>query len=297
MKKPSNSEKTNILITGSRGQVGSALNELLQQNTQFQIHALDSESLDITDLSVLSKIFKEIKPNIVINAAAYTNVDGAETNADLAFLVNTSGPANLAKLCALHECFLIHYSSDYVYDSVSDRPIKETDPCDPKSIYAQSKLDGDHAIIQNTSHYCIIRTSWVYGQGGKNFVNTMLKLSEQHQHLKIVDDQIGAPTYAGDIADITRLIINKVLSEGKDSCTGIYNFSNLGQISWADFATQIFKLAKKSTTVEGISTESYGAPAHRPKWSVLSTEKIENLLTVRTTDWDLRLFEYLRKYS
>jgi len=297
LKKPASSETTKILITGAGGQVGSALVELFQDIQEYEIYAFDSKSLDITELSDFSNTFQKIKPDIVINAAAYTNVDGAESNSEIAFSVNTTGPANLAKLCAQYGSFLIHYSSDYVYDSVVDRPIIESDPCNPKSVYAQSKLDGDHAIIGNTSHYSIIRTSWVYGHNGKNFIETMLRLSEHHEHLKVVDDQIGAPTYAGDIAEITDLIIKKVKSEGKDSCTGIYNFSNSGQISWAEFAKRIFEIANKPTTVEGISTESYGAPASRPKWSVLSTEKIEKLLNVRATDWDLRLFEYLRKYS
>lgn len=294
---PTNSSNIKIVITGAKGQLGLALSQLLHKNTDYLLWTFDSSQLDISNRAAVFKSIEEIQPHIIINAAAYTKVDDAEVNINLARAVNVDGPKYLAQAASRTGAHLIHFSSDYVYHSVTDRPILETDPCSPKSIYAQSKLDGDHQVIAHLQNFTIIRTSWVYGPGGHNFVYTMLRLADKHETLNIVSDQIGSPTLSLDIADLCLSIIKKIIVGEGQHCTGIFNYSNRGQISWADFARKIFEIKQLAVNVVGIDTESYGAAALRPKWSVLSLNKIENLLNIRATDWDLRLFEFLEKYS
>jgi len=289
--------KIKVILTGASGQVGFAIQKILKLNKQIEIKVFDSNQLDITKADQIEKLCKSFDADYFINAAAYTKVDLAETESDLAFAINHEALIQICKSCNQHKIHLIHFSSDYVYDSISDRPIAETDPCSPKSIYAKSKLAGDNHIMLNCDQYTILRTSWVYGPNGKNFVNTMLKLGQNKKQLDIVNDQIGTPTYTLDLAMVVSQLIEKAYPDRGDYFTGLYNYSNAGQTNWATFAKKVFEINNLQVDIRPISTEEFAAKAPRPAWSVLSKNKIITKLDVVVNSWESRLFDYLRNYS
>jgi dTDP-4-dehydrorhamnose reductase len=285
-----------ILITGSNGQVGSEIRSLKNKGDHdyFFFNKLE---LDITDLIAVEKKVNEVNPDIIINAAAYTNVDGAEDNEDTCYQVNVEGVKNLAAVCQKKNIFLLHYSSDYVYNHNPDRALIETDENHPEGIYAKSKLASEKMVSEYLTDYVILRTSWVYSRYGKNFVDTMLYYGKERDELQVVYDQIGAPTYAEDIAKISLSIIENRLTNTEKKIQGIYNYSNEGITNWADYARKIFEIAEVDCKVNNVTTESYNAKAHRPKWSVMDKQKLKSTLKIDIPNWEDSLSKYISSVS
>jgi dTDP-4-dehydrorhamnose reductase len=261
-----------ILITGANGQVGSEIDALSIQYPEFDLFFADRADLDITKEEEIARFLDRHPFQYLINAAAYTAVDKAETEPELARKVNTDGPRLLAKACRERDIALIHYSTDYVYHTEHNRPYKEDDFTAPKGVYAQTKLEGDLAVLENTDNGMIIRTSWVYSSFGHNFVKTMLRLGKERDQLNIVFDQIGSPTYARDLAKASLDIIQK---SKKEDLKGIYHYSNEGVCSWYDFALAIFEIAGIECIVRPIESKDYPTPAERPPFSVLNKGKMK----------------------
>lgn len=262
-----------ILVTGANGQLGRCLQDVLV-NTDHEVFALDRAGLDIGDAEAVNQVIGQHQPQVIINAAAYTAVDKAESEPELAARINTLGPENLAKAAELHQALLIHISTDYVFDGNKTSPYTEEDATNPQGIYGQTKLDGEHAVQQHCSRYVILRTAWVFSEYGNNFVKTMLRLGKERDELSVVSDQIGCPTYAGDIA---RACLN-VLQEDT-LAYGIYHYVGQEVCSWYDFADKIMDLGHKyqiigtKPKVVAIGSDSYPTPAKRPKYSVLSMKQ------------------------
>ncbi|MBK7095828.1 MAG: dTDP-4-dehydrorhamnose reductase [Saprospiraceae bacterium] len=268
-----------ILVTGSNGQLGRSFKSLQPDFPDYDFIFTDVDELDITDHKAVSEFFRVVNPDFCINAAAYTAVDKAETEKELCASINKTGPKNLALACQKSDCILIHISTDYVYDCCDNEILSENSPVSPKSWYAISKLEGEREIINILKNHIIIRTSWLYSEFGHNFVKTIIRLAKERKELKVVNDQIGSPTYAPDLALTILNIIN-------NSCNfGIYNYSNEGFISWYDFATEIIKIKNLECSLMPINTSDYPTPAPRPKNSRLSKEKIINAFHIAIPQW------------
>lgn len=268
-----------ILITGENGQVGQAL---IQQLSHLNIFAISRNDMDLSKPEEIANILKRYKPNIIINAAAYTAVDKAESNKELAYRVNADSVFELAKYSRQNDCIFYHYSTDYVFDGQSSRPYIETDKTNPLNIYGASKAKAEQAIIESSCQYCIFRTSWVYSATGHNFINTILKLLTKKTKLNIVNDQIGAPTSARLIAQITHKALEQNLS------LGIYHLTSSNYTSWYDFAKYIAKHFYNETmsdNIEPISTKNYPFLALRPLNSRLNTHKLEYCLKEKLPTW------------
>lgn len=277
-----------ILITGSNGQLGQELSSILTGNDLWQIELTDREELDITDFRAVSDYFTELEDlQYVINCAAYTAVDKAEEEVELAHAVNINGAKNLAACAKQIGAQMIHISTDYVYHSDQNVPFKEGDLTSPKSVYASTKLAGDNFVQREHPEAMIIRTSWVYSSFGNNFVKTMLRLGKERDKLSVVFDQIGSPTYAKDLAKTIIQLINQVESgvAGKEKMAGIFHFSNEGVTSWYDFAKAIFELEGIQCVVSPIETKDYPTPAKRPPYSVLNKGKIKRTFNVEVPHW------------
>lgn len=273
----------NTLITGSNGQLGNSLKKYFKDNALFT----GRDELDITDKIVVEKFFSDHEINLVINAAAYTNVDGAEDDNEGAYGVNFKAVSYLVNECNKRNIPLIHISTDYVFDGTKNSPYKETDEVGPLGVYAKSKRDAEEYIINKANSYIIMRTGWVFSEFGNNFVKTMLRLSETKNELGVVSDQWGSPTYAGDLAKVIKLMSEKELR-------GIYHFSNEGICNWAEFAVKIFKLANKNVKVNLITSKDYPTKAQRPKYSVLSKEKLKKDLNIEIPNWEESLSRCLK---
>ena len=229
----------------------------------YDLAAADIDQLDITDLEAALACMESLKPRLVINCAAYTDVNGCETNAELAFKVNALGPRNLALGCARQGAALVHFSTDYVFDGEKGRPYAENDAPNPLNIYGKSKLEGENHIKDNLSRFFIIRTQWLFGQHGKNFVDTILTMGAEGKEIRVVNDQFGSPTYAKDLCLAVRGLINT-------QNYGTYHITNQGVTSWYGFAKEIFRQAGKSgVAIKPCSAEDYPSPAKRPKYSAL----------------------------
>lgn len=287
-----------VLITGSKGQVGRELVKLAPAD--FSIVEFASTQLDITDQEQVSAAVTQHQPDLIINAAAYTAVDKAESDSARAFAVNEHGVALLAQAAQQANIPLFHISTDYVFDGQAHTPYKETDPVSPNSVYGSSKLAGEHALAASHSKYIILRTSWVFGAEGHNFVKTMLRLGKEHSELSVVADQHGCPTSAASIAKSLWQLAERYRGQGSLPW-GIYNFSNFSACNWYDFALEIFKQASelnliiKPPAVKAITTAEYPTPAKRPAWSVLDNSKIEALLGYKVPNWKTELIVILRQ--
>jgi dTDP-4-dehydrorhamnose reductase len=275
-----------ILLIGKNGQLGRELQSTLLQ--LGDVVGLGQEELDLTQTENITPTIAEIKPNIIVNAAAYTAVDKAETEQELAYRVNATAPKSLAQVANQLDATLIHVSTDYVFAGDKGSPYLETDATNPLSVYGKSKLAGEAAIQENCQSYLILRTAWVYGTyGASNFVKTMLRLGQSREQLRVVADQIGSPTWAKDIADA----ITKLIELAEKNATGIYHFTNSGVASWYDFARAIFAVASevgfrlKVAEVVPITTPEYPTPARRPAYSVLSAEKMRSLRGTYAPYW------------
>lgn len=273
-----------VLVTGAGGQLGQALQSVAAQYPQIQFHFASSSEADITNKQNLHSIFNRLKPHYCINAAAYTAVDKAESETELAYKINVTGAKNLAEICHEFDTDLIHISTDFVFDGQQKAPYVETDATNPQGVYGLTKLQGEHAIAEVFDRYFIVRTSWLYSEFGNNFMKTMLRLGRERDTLNVVDDQIGTPTYATDLA---RAVI-QVIDSGNKSY-GIYHYSNEGVASWYDFAKEIFDLNGVKIQLNPIPTSAYPTPAKRPEYSVLDKSKIKSVFGIAIPDWKASL--------
>lgn len=273
------------LVTGANGQLGQAIEFISGNYPEINFVFCDSSELDITNKENCREAFIKYKPNFCINTAAYTAVDKAESEPQKAHLINVIGPKNLAEICKEHEVVLLHISTDFVFDGNQTKPYTEMDTPNPTSVYGQTKLDGEKAIQEILKQHFIIRTSWVYSQFGNNFMKTMLRLASERDSLSVVNDQIGTPTNAVDLAEV----LIKIVSSNHQFLTsnfGIYNFSNEGYCSWYDFAKKIFEINNIKIDLRPIPTSSYPTPAKRPIQSVLDKTKIKSVFCVIIDCWD-----------
>lgn len=276
-----------ILITGAYGMLGSDLREVLKNQ---ELIVTGSKDLDITDEEKVIDFICENSPDLLINAAAYTAVDDCETNYDDAYAVNALGPKNLAIACNKQDIPLIHISTDYVFDGSKTTPLIETDKLGPQSAYGKTKLAGEKFIQENTDKYFILRTAWLYGLHGNNFVKTMLELAENHDEITVVHDQVGSPTYSFDLAVATT---NLLFSDKY----GIYHVTNEGACSWCEFAKLIFELSDVDVKVIPVTTEEFPRPAPRPHYSVLDNKKWNSSGFVPMRTYKEALSEYLSLYN
>jgi dTDP-4-dehydrorhamnose reductase len=304
-------KKPKLLLVGSNGMLARAV--AAQAPLNYDLHAVDLPEFDITDQEQVVSIFDSVCPDIVINCAAYTNVDGCETEQELADRVNGAAVGYLAQEAKKIDAILVHVSTDYVFDGKKKTPYVEDDEPNPQSVYGHSKLLGEQAILESgLEKFFIIRTSWLYGPGGNNFVETVLRLAAEREELGIIDDQIGTPTYTGDLADAIFNLL--ALSSPRASASnngdsphsgtapyGIYHFSNDGQCSWYDFSRAIVTLAQqldcalKVKKIRPIRTEEYPLPAKRPSYSVFSKNKYCLITGASIPEWQESLKRYFRE--
>ncbi|WP_310379666.1 dTDP-4-dehydrorhamnose reductase [Flavobacterium sp.] len=277
-----------VLVTGANGQLGQSIALVANNYPSIQFKFFDYKSLDITNKKKCQEVFAKIKPHYCINTAAYTAVDKAESESEKAQIINVDGAKNIAEVCKEHDTILLHISTDFVFDGSKTTPYTERDSPNPQSVYGQTKLDGEKAIQETLNNYFIIRTSWVYSQFGHNFMNTILRLSSERTSLSIVNDQIGTPTNAVDLAEAILKIITSNI-QNPASNYGIYNFSNEGQCSWYDFAQKILEKHNININLHPIPTTSYPTPAQRPKYSVLNKSKIKTIFGIEIKTWEKSL--------
>ena len=279
-----------IIVTGSNGQLGSELKELAFIYSEYKFVFFSRQYLPINDKSAIEKVFLKHHPAYLINCAAYTAVDKAESETEQANEINGTAIGTIAALCKQYGTKFIHISTDYVFNGNATSPLTETDNVDPVNAYGASKLLGEQLALDHNPESIIIRTSWVYSFYGKNFVKTMIRLMKERENIGVVSDQIGSPTYAADLAEA----IIKIISSGKWE-PGIYNFSNEGNISWFDFANEIKTLIASSCTINPLKTKQFPTPAKRPKYSVLDKTKIQQVFSIQLKDWKASLGECIEK--
>ncbi|MBF1227974.1 dTDP-4-dehydrorhamnose reductase [Haemophilus parainfluenzae] len=281
-----------FLITGAKGQVGYCLTQQLQG--KHEILAVDRDELDITDQSAVKNAIENFHPDVIINAAAHTAVDRAETEVELSKAINVKGPQYLAEAAKDVGATILHISTDYVFDGQREGKYKETDATDPQGVYGKTKLEGEQAVAKANDKFIVLRTAWVFGEHGNNFVKTMLRLAKTRDTLGVVADQIGGPTYAGDIAASLIQIAEKIIA-GEDVQYGIYHFTGEPCISWHDFAKAIFaeavsqKVLEKAPLVNSITTADYPTPAKRPANSCLDLTKIQQVFDIQPSNWQKAL--------
>jgi dTDP-4-dehydrorhamnose reductase len=270
-----------ILVTGSNGQLGNELRILAAAHTDVKFVFTDIEELSIADADAIEKFFTAHSFDYCINAAAYTAVDNAESDADTSRLINATAVGYLAEACKKFNCKFIHISTDYVFNGDNKEGYVEDDLTDPINVYGLTKLEGEKLALDLNPQTIVIRTSWVYSFFGKNFVKTMMKLMQERTEINVVADQIGKPTYAADLA----AAIFTIIFSSTEFIPGIYNYSNQGVISWFDFATTIKEIGGYNCQVNPIPTSAYPVPAKRPNYSILITEKIESTFGIAIPNW------------
>lgn len=269
-----------IIIFGGIGQLGQCINKVAESQNIEGIIYLDEIEGNILDVELLENLFTKHKPSYVVNCAAYTAVDKAEDDVDLARKINKTGAANLADACVAHGSTLIHVSTDFVFEGNLPKALSEEDEATPIGMYGLTKLEGEQDIINKMSKFFILRTSWLYSEFANNFVKTMLRLGKERPELGIIVDQVGTPTYGGDLA---ACILHIITTQSKDY--GLYNYSNEGAISWYDFAQAIFELGEVSVKVKPLKTSEYPTKAKRPAFSVMDKTKIKQVLGIEIPYW------------
>ena len=283
-----------VLLTGSNGQLGRELTRQLEKKKIDHV-GYDIPEFDVTDKEKIAAIIAKEQPTVIINCGALTNVDGCETQRDLAMAINAVGPKYLAEIARDQDMVLVQVSTDYVFDGAGIikngelRPYQETDPVDPKTVYGESKAAGEKAVAETTLKHFIVRTAWLYGDGN-NFVKTMLELAAKHPQLTVVNDQVGSPTSTVDLA---AAIIDLIETDHY----GIYHGTCEGQCSWYDFALEIFRLSGIDIPVAAVTSEQFVRPAPRPKYSVLENKALNDLKMNNFRPWQLSLAEYLENLN
>ena len=283
-----------VWIVGCNGMLGKEICDILLEQ-KISYFSSDKE-IDITDYNQLKKTALESKPSWIVNCSAYTNVDKAEDDAIAAFQINQMGVGNLATIAQDHDIPIIHFSTDYVFDGLNENPVEESEVPNPIGIYGQSKLAGELKLQKICSKFFVIRTAWLYGKYGKNFVYTMLKLMNEKKELKVVNDQIGTPTWTFDLASLAVKFISENSKE-----YGIYHFTNNGKCSWYDFAKEIYGLGKEYNLIQNSEVEvtpcttgEFPTKAKRPKYSVLSKAKIEKVFNFKIPAWESSLRNFMK---
>ena len=275
-----------IIVTGSNGQLGRAVNLFFRDNKDISFVNTDVGELDITNIDKVMELAREVQPYAIINCAAHTGVDACETEYDKAFKINAIGPRNLSIAARETGAKLMHISTDYVFDGKGTRPYVETDATNPQGAYGSTKLAGENFVKDFADRYFILRTAWLYGDG-KNFAKTMLRLSETNKKVRVVGDQFGSPTSA---SELTKAIHALLFTENY----GVFHATCEGSCSWAEFAREVFRLAGKTTQVEAITTEEFGAPAPRPAYSVLENRMFKLTTDFMFADWHDAIAEYMK---
>ena len=275
---------------GKHGQVGSQLCSLLGDDRETRLIALDIEDLDLTDLGAVEDCLHQNNPDWVINASAHTAVDRAESETTLAYQLNADAPDVMAKTCASINAMLIHYSTDYVFDGSATEPYTESDEPNPQSVYGQSKLAGEVAVLSHLPDAIIFRTAWVYSKNGRNFVNTMLRLAGENQSIKVVDDQWGSPTLADELAVITINVMQGILSGKFPHRGGVFHATGQGRTNWYGFCQRIMAMSGNGhIEVSPIPTSAYPTPAPRPLYSVLNNDKLQQVYAQQLPHWEASL--------
>jgi dTDP-4-dehydrorhamnose reductase len=281
-----------ILVTGATGQLGSEIQTIATDYPQYDFTFADRSTLDLNNLCKLEDYFDDKTFDVIINCAAYTAVDKAESEEDLTNTINHRAVSLLAKIAKKKNMAFIHISTDYVFNGQNYRPYIETDPTDPQGVYGRTKRDGENAILDVApKNSMILRTSWVYSSFGSNFVKTMRRLGKERDSLGVIFDQIGTPTYARDLAKMILDILPQIQNESPE----IYHYSNEGTASWYDFAKTIFELSNIQCTVNPITTDQYPTPAKRPHYSLLNKAKIKNYFNITIPYWRDSLQECLKE--
>jgi len=281
------SGKQDILVIGAKGMLGQDMVAVL--NGKHAVTGIDIEEIDIADADQTQEVLADLKPGIVINCAAYTDVDRCESEPEIAFAVNALGAENLARACTDLGAKLVHFSTDYVFPGKGGTPYQESDPTAPINVYGASKQQGEEAILKIDAGHLIIRTAWLFGKQGKNFVKTMLKLADERDELKVVSDQHGSPTYTRDLAAATVELI-------KRNASGIVHVTNDGQCSWHEFACEIFRVAGKTAVkVHPVSTDEFPRPAQRPGMSIMDKSKYVQIVGQPMPVWTDALRRYLKE--
>ena len=275
-----------IIVTGCNGQLGRAVNLFFKENQDISFVNTDVGELDITNIDKVMELAREVQPYAIINCAAHTGVDACETEYDKAFKINAIGPRNLSIAARETGAKLMHISTDYVFDGKGTRPYVETDATNPQGAYGSTKLAGEEFVKDFAGRYFILRTAWLYGDG-KNFAKTMLRLSESNDKVRVVGDQFGSPTSA---SELTKAINALLFTENY----GFFHATCEGSCSWAEFAGEVFRLAGKSTAVEAITTEEFGAPAPRPAYSILENRMFKLTTDFMFADWHEAIAEYMK---
>lgn len=280
-----------VLVTGAYGQLGSEIKERHDQIKRYVFHFHDKDTLDLFDYSNLEKFLMGVQPDYIINCAAYTAVDKAEEDKELAMKLNGEVPGKLADASSKVGATLVHISTDYVFDGQNHVPYKEDDPTGPISYYGETKLVGEQNVLKNGGH-AVVRTSWLYSGNGGNFVKTILRLGNERETLNVIFDQIGTPTYAGDLADA---LLTVIASNKKEQLSGVFHYSNEGVCSWYDFARAIMELAGLECAITPIETKDYPLPAPRPFYSILNKRKIKDTFQLQIPYWRESLKKYISK--
>lgn len=282
-----------ILVTGGSGQVGAAL--VHELGSRGEVWAPAHAELDLTDADSIRRAVRDFRPRWVVNPAAYTAVDKAESEPELAYAINAAAPQVFAEEAARIGAAVLHFSTDYVFDGSKTTPYVETDPTGPLNVYGASKLAGEQALAASGAAYAVFRTSWVYGAVGKNFLLTILRLARERERLRIVGDQYGAPTWSRDLARMTAHVIGHAQPEALHTVSGVYHASGTGETSWAGFAAEAIARLRGSepgvtlAEVDAISTDEYPTPARRPRNSRLNCGKLAEVLGWRMPDWRVSL--------
>lgn len=289
-----------VLVFGSTGQLGWELMQKLEKNGMVPL-GFDLPSVDVTDGEAVLAVIAHEKPDCVVNASAYTQVDRAEVECELAFRVNRDGPGFMAKACAMERIPLIHISTDYVFNGQKNEPYRVDDITAPLGVYGLSKVAGEHEVRKHTQEHIIIRTSWLYGRQGQNFVKTMLRLAEEKDVIRVVNDQFGCPTYAGDLADAIIVVVESMKTRN-EGLWGTYHYSGKGVTTWYAFAREIvdFVREEKTLTVKKvipIFSSEYPTPVKRPMYSVLDCSVIEERFNITTKYWRESLGKMLKEHT
>jgi dTDP-4-dehydrorhamnose reductase len=281
-----------ILMLGKTGQVGGALTPLLRQlagsSADEAVVTLGRADVDLSDAAALAQAVLRVQPSLIVNAAAHTAVDRAETEPDIAFAINAIAPGVLAQQAAKLNALLVHYSTDYVFDGSQRTPYRESDPTHPLGVYGESKLAGEQMVQASGCRHLLLRTSWVYDSTGRNFLTTMLRLAKQHGKLRVVGDQHGSPTSAAMIAEASLQLIRSMLNQPAMQ-GGLYHLTAQGQTTWHGFAQAIMHKAGLDIPIEAITTADYPTPAKRPAYSVLDSSKLQREFNYRLPDWQQAL--------